>query len=153
LAEREAAKAEKDSVENKVIDLTVDSDSETDVIIVDQKPEVAGPSKVVVTQPKGMVSQDRAISVSQPKVNKDSHTSGAGSQCTESANGQPKASPEWSCPTCTLLNEPMSLQCDACLTERPLDPRVGWTCMSCGETGIPHDFWSCLVCGTVKATS
>ena len=58
---------------------------------------------------------------------------------------------EWTCPSCTLVNTPLSLQCEVCLTRRPAHPNAGWTCQVCKEEGIPHGFWSCSFCGTVKS--
>ncbi|KAM5532253.1 hypothetical protein V8D89_014092 [Ganoderma adspersum] len=72
---------------------------------------------------------------------------------------------EWDCPRCTLSNDALALQCAACLGVRPnlsspnlKEPNVeqkadGWQCGVCGEAGMPHDFWSCRFCGSVKAMS
>lgn len=35
---------------------------------------------------------------------------------------------------------------------RPPEPK-GWDCMACGETGMPHEFWTCTFCGVVKGDS
>ena len=35
---------------------------------------------------------------------------------------------------------------------RPPEPK-GWDCMSCGEKGMPHEFWTCTFCGMVKQDS
>ena len=66
---------------------------------------------------------------------------------------QASSNTEWSCPICTLLNPVLVLQCSACSSLRPQDPAAGWTCMSCGEQGMPHNFWSCRYCGQVKRES
>ncbi|KAF8514555.1 WLM domain-containing protein [Hysterangium stoloniferum] len=60
---------------------------------------------------------------------------------------------EWSCNVCTLVNAPLALQCVVCLSPRPADQSAGWTCLSCGEQGMPHDFWTCSYCGWVKISS
>ncbi|KAL5507454.1 hypothetical protein ACEPAH_6910 [Sanghuangporus vaninii] len=60
----------------------------------------------------------------------------------------------WACPTCTLLNPNHFLQCSACSTVRPrYVSKDGWTCMTCGEVDIPHEFWSCRFCGSIKESS
>ncbi|KAL5523729.1 hypothetical protein ACEPAG_7902 [Sanghuangporus baumii] len=60
----------------------------------------------------------------------------------------------WACPACTLLNPNHFLQCTACSTLRPRCVlKDGWTCMTCGEVGMPHEFWSCRFCGSVKENS
>lgn len=61
--------------------------------------------------------------------------------------------PAWKCEICTLINEPFTLQCDACGMRKPLDQKAGWMCLACGETGMPHEFWTCRVCGVVKSSS
>jgi hypothetical protein len=77
------------------------------------------------------------------------------------ASKPPTGSP-WTCPTCTLINQALALQCDACLAARPPQthaqttdpiPTVGWTCGVCGEQGIEHNFWTCRFCGSVKTES
>lgn len=62
---------------------------------------------------------------------------------------------EWSCPTCTYLNTPISLQCEVCLWQKPvkLGHEKGWTCLFCGEKGLDDAFWSCRSCGWVKTSS
>ncbi|KAF7302562.1 WLM domain-containing protein [Mycena chlorophos] len=66
-------------------------------------------------------------------------------------------SAEWTCSVCTLVNPTTAHRCDACMTERPPGPddrdSAGWGCLVCGETGMPHEFWSCRSCGSIKATS
>ncbi|KAF9074983.1 WLM-domain-containing protein [Rhodocollybia butyracea] len=116
LAHREAAKAAKESVENKVIDLTSeDSDDES-------HPVRALNTASVSHRPPPQ------INMSTKPVHQ-----------------------EWTCSTCTLINPAMSLQCEACLSVKPVPEPAGWTCLICQESGIPHEFWSCSFCGAVKA--
>jgi len=139
LAEREATKAAEDGIENKVIDLTMDDNElyADDVIIVDQTQPVTGPSKREYATPTARPTNGLEHIPTSARPN---------------TSLPPKISPEWSCPMCTLLNQPQTLRCDACLAERPPDLSAGWTCMTCGEEDIPHDFWTCRFCGAVKYT-
>ncbi|KAF9225350.1 WLM-domain-containing protein [Gyrodon lividus] len=110
VALREAARAAKASVENKiVIDLTKDEND---------TPEASG-----CCQPARLPTRNTTT------------------------DGQ------WSCRICTLTNGGLVLQCDACLAERPLDTLGGWACLTCGERGTPHQFWSCRFCGAIKMQS
>jgi hypothetical protein len=151
LAEREAAKAAKDSIESKAIDLTMDDDGD-DVIIVDQTPAVGSSNMTALQSKPGtpLTSIDDRATPDQLEPGKANRVEYAPVARELDAS---LASPDWSCPMCTLLNHPQALQCDACLSERPADPSVGWTCFTCGEAGMPHDFWSCRMCGTIKITS
>ncbi|KAJ6541860.1 WLM domain-containing protein [Mycena capillaripes] len=142
LAQQEADKAAKESVQHDAIDLTLDSDDDdSDVIIVDALPTVPGPSKLAIPQ-----SKQTAVSTAARPVIK----APAGTVKAKTLR-DPRS--EWTCRTCTLINSAMALQCDACLAERPPDESIGWACLACGKTGMPHDFWTCSVCGTVKTTS
>jgi len=60
---------------------------------------------------------------------------------------------QWSCVACTFINEQLALQCLACTTQRPTPLTNGWTCLTCGEEGMEHTFWTCRYCGSVKADS
>jgi len=158
-AQREADKAAKESIENKVIDLTGDGD----VFIVDQP--LPGPSKGPVPVPKKPEVRVSAPAPGPSHTTKQPHNS---HRPIISSRDRPRpnlthrsrlldlvptSSAEWSCPTCTLLNVPTALQCNACLSTRPVDPSTGWSCMTCGEAGMPHEFWTCTFCGTVKVQS
>ncbi|KIL01053.1 hypothetical protein PAXRUDRAFT_821068 [Paxillus rubicundulus Ve08.2h10] len=74
-----------------------------------------------------------------------------------SGSGRPPRNPsmdgQWTCPICTLANGSLTLQCDACLAERPADSVGGWVCLTCLEKDIPHEFWSCHFCGGIKTQS
>ncbi|KAJ7361193.1 WLM domain-containing protein [Mycena albidolilacea] len=160
LARREADKAANESTTHDAIDLTLDSDDDSedsDVIVVDAPPIAPGPSKLAIPQSK----KAAASTAARPTPAAIPAASTAGTHKPKSARARPAANPppakksrsEWTCRTCTLINSAMALQCDACLAERPPDESIGWACYTCGQAGIPHDFWTCTSCGTVKLTS
>jgi DNA-dependent metalloprotease WSS1 len=158
-AQREAEKAAKESTESKVIDLTLDDfddymydlDSDSEVIIVEnvhreppRSSSAAGSSSVPqkISNPTGSSSS---------RTNKYSDVNSPFTiPIRKSSSRQPV---EWSCQACTLSNPYTALQCEACDMRRPPDKREGWTCATCFEPGISHDFWTCPWCGTVKVQS
>ncbi|TFK56773.1 WLM-domain-containing protein [Heliocybe sulcata] len=149
LAQREAEKAAKESAQSNVVDLTgSDSDSDSDVILLDQPPSVPGPPKVSVTQSKGKAS---ATSMTHGNAGSTNTSSTAGPAVSGPAS---KIDGDWSCPACTYLNHPMAFRCTICDTNRPqIGSSNSWTCTVCGEAEMPHQFWSCSFCGSVKASS
>ncbi|PVF92023.1 WLM-domain-containing protein [Serendipita vermifera] len=58
---------------------------------------------------------------------------------------------QWACQICTLLNDEFILQCDACGTNKPVDPAKGWTCLGCGTGGNKVEWWTCMDCGRMKS--
>ncbi|KAI9570176.1 WLM domain-containing protein [Boletus coccyginus] len=125
LALREAAKAAKSSVvDNAIIDLTNDGDD---------------------TFATHRTLGSKSGSSWQPTFGP--------SRARNTPNPGPSADGQWTCPTCTLINAGLALQCDACLAIRPIDTSVGWACATCGERDIPHEFWSCRFCGAIKVHS
>ncbi|KAF7307428.1 WLM domain-containing protein [Mycena indigotica] len=126
MAQREAEKAANESVKHDVIDLTVDSDDE---VIVTSAPTTTKP----VTSSKNNPVIRAASKLVRPT--------------------KPEPTSQWTCEVCTLINSSKATQCDACLSNRPPNEADGWGCLFCGETGMPHEFWSCRSCGAIKPTS
>lgn len=64
-----------------------------------------------------------------------------------SINGQSRS---WTCQTCTLLNEAVSLICQACDDIRP--GLQHWTCFHCHHRmlGDFAQYWLCTKCGRMK---
>jgi hypothetical protein len=58
---------------------------------------------------------------------------------------------QWACQICTLLNDELVLQCDACGANKPVDPTIGWTCLGCGKGGNKVEWWTCADCGRMKS--
>ncbi|GJJ08208.1 hypothetical protein Clacol_002416 [Clathrus columnatus] len=56
----------------------------------------------------------------------------------------------WACRTCTLINEPLALQCSVCSSTRPQDLNPTWICLNCGEDGTEQQFWTCRQCGELR---
>ena len=161
LAQQEAERAARDSHHNDAIDLTSDDnfnideyDFSNDIEIVSDGPHASRPTDPSQAPPRDsgpVAAQSRPdIKVSTkprpPPVNNASRP----------ANGP---SSDWTCPTCTLINGPLALQCGACLAVRwpsqassPV-ASAGWTCGVCGEEGMEHTFWTCRFCGSVKPES
>lgn len=130
VALREAAKAAKGSVQTEVLDLTGDDILATAASMPKPANESSRkPSSVGRSQDLGR-HQNRLHSGTSTSIDK-----------------------QWSCSLCTLINDGITLQCGACLAERPSDMSSGWTCLVCGESGISHQFWSCQFCGTIKSQS
>ncbi|KAG6854156.1 hypothetical protein C0991_010067 [Blastosporella zonata] len=151
LANLEAEKAAKDSIEDHVIDLTLDDSDSEAVVGVDQGTPVAGSSKSLPVQTKRKptsTSTSSKLSSATPSSAIDDTPERRKVTATTS-----QFSSEWPCQVCTLLNAPMALQCDVCLTMRPLSHTAGWACLTCGEPNISHDRWMCHNCGVVKTTS
>jgi len=153
LGQQEAEKAGRDSHHSDAIDLTGDFDVGDfdigyDLIILDDEPSGStGPraSNSSGSQPSGAqpgANQHRPPGINvltkpRPPPIKKATSSTAGSE-----------SP-WTCSTCTLINQPLSQQCDACFAPRPSQtqtqttepvPTAGWTCRVCGEHGMGHTF-------------
>ncbi|WVQ80572.1 hypothetical protein IAT38_002677 [Cryptococcus sp. DSM 104549] len=68
----------------------------------------------------------------------------------------------WSCPTCTLINQPHSLACDACTATRPQRPPAAsksggeaqsWWCDFCGAGPREMGFWSLAPAAAAAAPS
>ncbi|KAH8835635.1 WLM-domain-containing protein [Flagelloscypha sp. PMI_526] len=137
LAEQEAKKADLDSTVTKVIDLTLEEGSDEDEVIIIKKPESSSSKPSSVPTPGPSRTKDKTKSRSQPY-------------------SRPPLAPApigfWECQICTLHNGESNLQCDACGSIKPPGPD-GWSCFSCGQTGMPAEFWTCSTCGAVKLTS
>ncbi|GBE77546.1 WLM domain-containing protein [Sparassis latifolia] len=172
-AAREAEKAAKESVEDKVIDLTLDSDSEPEVVISDSEPSAAGTPIITVRQtddhsghssstgtpkrrPVRSMRSGKPSSSRTPPPSPSASISRHGPAISRPAI-PPSSDGEWACPRCTLVNDALNLQCAACLLVRPpVEDRAtpeGWTCLACGEADNPHQFWSCRFCGSIKPQS
>ena len=172
LAQQEAEKAARDSHHNDAIDLTGDSDIgdfdfSDDLIIFDDVPSGSkGPhsSQSTGSQPPSQPNQPTGSrpGASQPRPPGVNVLTKPRPPPIKKASKPPTGSP-WTCPTCTLINQLLALQCDACLAPRPPQthaqtptdpiPTAGWTCGVCGEQGMEHTFWTCRFCGSVKTES
>ncbi|KAG2367675.1 WLM domain-containing protein [Suillus spraguei] len=140
LAQREAERAAKESIQD-IIDLTDDSPLEP------WSCPTGGPSRLqggASVSNSDVQKRSRVIAVRQP-INIRDRT--PRKQGETSADGR-----QWACAVCTFVNDQQTRQCTLCLTERPRDP-VGWTCITCGEADMPHQFWSCRFCGAIKTES
>ncbi|KAI0962377.1 hypothetical protein AcV7_001234 [Taiwanofungus camphoratus] len=159
VAQREAEKAAKESVKNEVIDLTHDSDSETDAILVDQTSPISRTSATIVRHVTGKGVKRPRIGSIFHNVLQAGPSRGAPIAACAPARDRLEISPmgQWSCSQCTLLNDPINLQCVACEAVRPYvgeqSEAEGWTCTVCLEPAIPLEFWYCSFCGTIKAQS
>jgi len=176
VAQQEAEKAARDSHRNNAIDLG-DFDFGDDLIIFDEEPTgstgpfTSRPADPQSPSPRGdqRASGSRPGGTTQrpPPPNVNVLTKPRPPRINNAS--KPSTGSPWTCPTCTLINQPLSLQCDACLGARPREPRppstsatapepapaetAGWTCGVCGEGDMEHTFWTCRFCGSVKTES
>lgn len=154
LAQQEADKAARDSQHSNAIDLTDDFDFGGDLIVLDDGP--SGSSH----RNRPLRSQSAVIQHTPPEVNASTRPRPP----PVNNASKPSARSPWTCSTCTLINQPLALQCEACLAVRPSQTRAqvtrpaepepaGWTCGVCGVGGMEHNFWTCRFCGSVKTES
>ncbi|KAI0051428.1 WLM-domain-containing protein [Auriscalpium vulgare] len=157
VAQAESDKAARDSVRNNAADLA-DWYDDDEIIILNDSPS-AGSSKPAhqrTAPPAPQSKLPKAITSRPPPVNPATRPITNPPAINSSSRPLPEMRPIWTCPACTLINEPHATQCDACMSARPLPQPIkadGWTCTVCGEEGMEHQFWTCRFCGSVKAES
>lgn len=163
LAQQEAEKAARDSHHNNAIDLTGDFDFDAfdfgdDIAIVSDGPSARAPHASGPTDPS---QASRDLSSSSGPVTSTRRPPDVNASTkprpppVNNASRPATGSSSWTCSTCTLINDPHALQCDACRAMRPSRAPIpaGWTCGVCGEEGMEHNFWTCRFCGSVKTGS
>lgn len=113
------------------IDLTLDDGDDDDVIIVDQ-PALPSSSSV---PPKAAIPQHKptaaATALPAPSLFAagPSRSVATSSNLVTPMNPGPELPASWTCPTCTVLNDPASLTaCTVCETPRPTPE---WPCPAC----------------------
>ncbi|EMD42291.1 hypothetical protein CERSUDRAFT_110816 [Gelatoporia subvermispora B] len=180
VAEQEAEKAAQESREDKVIDLTADTDSEPEFVTVsvgtpsdessnspDSTPKPSSSATSSEHRPTPKTSTTRQSRPMNPHVRSSFlKRARAATRTPPSTPATPDerhhspailpTTPEgWTCPRCTLINDALTVQCGACLLIRPEpeEPANTWSCAVCGEKGISKDFWSCSFCGSIKSRS
>ncbi|KAH8102380.1 WLM domain-containing protein [Cristinia sonorae] len=176
VAVREADKAAKESVENMAIDLTGDSDDEAEVQDKTSILKSAPPLKTTTVRlshvdvrvgrdaervPMARKSASRSRSrLPQSKLTPTPVPPPSPMGMADALNSrstQLYTPSVWECPRCTLVNQMDVLSCAACTLIRPTSTLSsvadGWTCGTCKEEGIPHQFWTCRFCGSVKTQS
>ncbi|KAF9055986.1 WLM domain-containing protein [Panaeolus papilionaceus] len=171
-AQREVEKAELQSSQTvkNFIDLTLDDDNLGPVYAGDSDDEVIIVKDVHPAPPKSTANAAAGTSRPRPVPGQqlsNTTTGSASSSVTSKVSTRNVSNPpvksgkaaaklpvlEWSCDTCTLLNQPQTTECEACGIRKPPDETEGWGCLVCGQTGIPHDFWTCTFCGQMKLRS
>lgn len=165
-AQQEADKAARDSHHSNAFDLTDDFNFSEDLIILDD--DLSGSTSPSASRPadpqpsshrkQPLRSQSAVTQRAQPSVNVLTKPRPPPVNNTS----KPLAVSPWTCPTCTLINQPTAVQCDACQAMRPPQPDAqvtrpaapaGWTCGVCSEEGMEHNLWICRFCGSVKTES
>ena len=166
LAQQEADKAARDSHHSDASELTGDFDFSEDLIILDDDLSGStGPSTSRPADPQPsshrkqpLRSQSAVTQRTPPGVN----VLNKPRPPPVNNASKPLAEPSWTCPSCTLINRPLALQCEACFAMRPPKPDAqvtgpatpaGWTCGVCGEKGMDHNLWICRFCGSVKTST
>jgi hypothetical protein len=143
LAQREAEKAAKASVESQVIDLTLDDDMDNDIywdpdedIITTKEASGCGETSAVET-PKGWACI--ACTFINPPT---------ASRCDMCNSAKPRISSTQ--PVVALPSNPTSVK--SRLPFPSVITHPDWSCSKC-TLDNSHDFWSCAACGTVKVQS
>jgi len=146
IAQREAEKAARESIESLVIDLTFDSDSDSNVVMsTPTPPKTAGSSKIGSRNP---TQTSAGVTRNSPQSRND--PSSARQSITLRSPGHDVSS--WTCEVCTLINDTHALQCAACMANPPRDSASGWICLHCGA-GNETGFWMCRLCTVIKSDS